>query len=77
MSASLERLIQLAGKRYNVDPATITAQDDVFDKLSIDSFQAVELMSDLEMEFDIEIPDYELQDVKTFGGLAAVVDKRR
>ncbi len=77
MSASLDRLIQLAGKRYNVDPSTIAAEDDVFDKLSIDSFQAVELMSDLEMEFDVEIPDYELQDVKTFGGLAAVIDKRR
>jgi acyl carrier protein len=51
--------------------------DDVFTKLGIDSFQAVELMSELEMEFDVEIPDYELQDVKTFAELAATIDKRR
>jgi acyl carrier protein len=51
--------------------------DDIFDRLGIDSFQAVELMSDLEIEFDVEIPDYELQGVRTFAGLAAKIDERR
>lgn len=77
MSDSLERLINLAAKRYGADPSGLAAADDIFDKLKIDSFQAVELMSDLEIEFDVEIPDYELQGVTTFGGLAGVIDKRR
>ena len=77
MSASLDRLIQLSAKRYNVDAAILKAEDDVFEKLGIDSFQAVELMSELELEFDVEIPDYELQGVRTFGQLAAAIDKRR
>ncbi|MCA9651815.1 MAG: acyl carrier protein [Myxococcales bacterium] len=77
MSDVLNRLIQLAAKKYSVDAAGLRAEDDVFDKLGIDSFQAAELMSELEMEFDVEIPDYELQGVKTFGGLAGVIDKRR
>lgn len=77
MSDVLDRLIKLAATKYDVDGSTIEAKDDVFDKLGIDSFQAAELMSELEMEFDVEIPDYELQGVNTFGGLAAVIDKRR
>ena len=77
MSSSLDRLIQLSAKRYDVDPGSIKPEDDVFAKLGIDSFQAVELMSELEMDFDIEIPDYELQGVKTFAELAATIDKRR
>jgi acyl carrier protein len=77
MSTSLDRLIQLAAKRYSVDPTGIAPNDDIFDKLGIDSFQAVELMSELELEFDVEIPDYELQGLKTFAALAAVIDKRR
>ena len=77
MSNSLDRLIDLSAKRYDVDASTIQPADDVFAKLGIDSFQAVELMSELEMEFDVEIPDYELQDVKTFAELAATIDKRR
>jgi acyl carrier protein len=77
MSTSLDRLIQLAARRYSVDAAGIAPNDDIFDKLGIDSFQAVELMSELELEFDVEIPDYELQGLKTFAALAAVIDKRR
>ncbi len=77
MSASFDRLIQFSAKRYGVDAATIKAEDDIFEKLKIDSFQAAELMSELELEFDVEIPDYELQGVTTFGGLAGVIDKRR
>ena len=77
MNEVLEKLIALSTKRYGADPATIKAADDIFDKLGIDSFQAVELMSELEMEFDVEIPDYELQGVRSFGALAEVIDKRR
>ncbi len=76
MSSSLSRLIELAAKRYGHDPASIGPEDDIFEKLGIDSFQAVELMSELEMEFDVEIPDYELQGARTFGALAAAIDKR-
>jgi acyl carrier protein len=77
MATSLQRLIELSASRYGKDATTLNAEDDVFEKLGIDSFQAVELMSELEMEFDIEIPDYELQGVRTFGQLAAAIDKRR
>lgn len=77
MTSSLQRLIELSSTRYGKDATTMTAEDDVFEKLGIDSFQAVEMMSELEMEFDIEIPDYELQGVRTFGQLAAAIDKRR
>lgn len=77
MSDVLDRLIRLAAKKYGADPDTLRAEDDVFDALHIDSFAAAELMSELELEFDVEIPDYELQGVKTFGALAAAIDKRR
>ncbi|MBX7081379.1 MAG: acyl carrier protein [Nannocystaceae bacterium] len=77
MSSSLDRLMQVASKRYDVELASLRPEDDVFEKLGIDSFQAVELMSELELEFDVEIPDYELQGVRTFAQLAATIDKRR
>jgi acyl carrier protein len=67
----------LAGQRYGVDASTLQPGDDIFVRLGIDSFQAVELMSELELEFDVEIPDYELQGIKTFAELAAMIDKRR
>ena len=44
--------------------------------LDIDSMQALSLLAALEQEFEVEIPDYEVQDVRTFRELAAVVASR-
>lgn len=77
MNDVLDKLIKVAARRYSVPAENLAPADDIFEKLSIDSFQAVELMSEIEMEFDVEVPDYELQGVRTFGQLAATIDKRR
>jgi acyl carrier protein len=71
------QLIQLAAKRFKVDPTRIAADDDVFASLGIDSVQVLELLSELELELDVQIPDYELRGVKTFAQLAAVIERRR
>jgi len=74
---TLSTLMKLAAKRFGADLSQLRPEDDLFERLGIDSFQAVELISDLENEFDIELPDYELQGVKTFESLAQKIDKRR
>jgi acyl carrier protein len=77
MNEVLQRLMKLAAKRYDVPFETLSGPDDMFEKLKIDSFQAVELMSEVEIEFDVEVPDYELQGVRTFDALAKVIEERR
>jgi acyl carrier protein len=77
MSDTTQRLIVLAGNKFKVDPARLAPEQDFFDALGIDSVQALELLSELEIEFDVEVPDYELQGVKTFAALAEVIDTRR
>ena len=78
MSAALAtRLMELAATRFGKDAATLSAGDDLFDSLGIDSLQAMDLLTDLEDEFDVEIPDYELQDARTFAALADVIERRR
>ena len=77
MSDTTDRLIALAATRFKVDRDAIQASDDLFQTLGIDSFQAVELLTDLELEFDVEIPDYELQGTRTFADLAQKIDQRR
>ena len=74
---TLTALIQIAANRFGADASQLRAEDDLFERLGIDSFQAVELISDLEDKFDVELPDYELQGIKTFAALAAKIDARR
>jgi acyl carrier protein len=71
------RLIQLAATRFKVDPARLGADDDLFASLGIDSVQVLELLSELELELDVQIPDYELRGIKTFAQLATVIERRR
>jgi len=44
--------------------------DDFFQKLGIDSLQALGLLTRLENHFHVELPDYELQGVSDFRTLA-------
>jgi len=75
-SGTLSRLIALSARRFEKDPATLSAEDDVFDALGIDSVQVLSLLSELERTFDVEIPDYELRDVRSFEQLAQCIDSR-
>lgn len=77
MSDTISRLITLAGKKFGVDEKTLSPEQDFFDALGIDSVQALELLSEIELAFDVEVPDYELQGVKTFVALAQVIDDKR
>jgi acyl carrier protein len=73
----VQELIALAATHFGVDAAQIEPTDDVFERLGIDSMKALELLTEIEMTFDVEIPDYELQDMKTFQDLADIIAQRR
>ena len=74
--STIERVLSLAAKRFARDVAQLKPDDDVFESLGIDSVQVLELLSELENELEIELPDYELRNVKTFAQLATAVDRR-
>ncbi len=73
----MTELRRLAVARFGPKAATLGEADDLFEGLGIDSLQALDLLTDLESAFRCEIPDWELQGVTTFGGLAAVIRRRR
>ena len=76
MTDTQNRLITLAATRFGKDAAALSPEDDFFEKLGIDSYQAMDLLTELEDTFGVEIPDYELQGVNTFRGLAEVIGRR-
>lgn len=71
------RLTELAAARFGDKAKALGPDDDLFESLGIDSLQALDLLTDLEEAFAIEVPDYELQGVNTLSGLAAVIRRRR
>lgn len=75
-AAVLARLTAAAAERFKRDASELDPDADLYDALGIDSVGALELLTDLEETFEVEIPDYEVQDVRTFRDLAAVVAGR-
>lgn len=71
-----QEVLDLAAKHFNVPAASLSANDDFFKKLGIDSLQALELLSRLENHFGIELPDYEVQGVSDFKTLAERIQSR-
>ncbi len=69
-------ILDLAAEQFRVPRAELSAKDDFFKKLGIDSLQALDLLTRLENHFHIELPDYELQGVSDFRTLAERIQTR-
>ena len=76
-TTTVEQLMDIASKHFKVERSALSPDVDFFEKLNINSFQALGLLSEVEKNFRVEIPDYELQGVVTFAQLAEVIDSRK
>ena len=77
LEQTLDDILDLAAAHFKVPRQSVNADEDFFTVFSIDSLQALELLTRLELHFKIELPDYELQGVSDFRGLADRVHARR
>jgi acyl carrier protein len=73
---TLDEILTLAANHFKVPREKLTADDDFFKTLGIDSLQALDLLTRLEHHFHIELPDYELQGVSDFRTLAERIQAR-
>ena len=73
---TLDEVLSLAATHFKVPREKLSPDDDFFQKLDIDSLQALELLTRLENHFNVELPDYELQGVTDFRTLATRIQSR-
>ena len=73
---TLEEILALAATHFKVPREKLAPDNDFFQKLGIDSLQALELLTRLENHFHVELPDYELQGVSDFRTLADRIQAR-
>jgi acyl carrier protein len=76
LEQTTQEILDFASKHFNVSAGVLVPDDDFFKKLSLDSLQALELLTRLENHFGVELPDYELQGVTNFRALAQRIQAR-
>jgi acyl carrier protein len=67
---TLDQILDLAATHFGIDRDELAPEDDLFDKLGVDSLKALELLTRLENHFHVELPDYEMRGVSDFRTLA-------
>lgn len=69
-----EKVRDILSSQLDVDAEIITPDTDIAEDLGADSLDVVELLTALEDEFSIIIPQDAAQSIKTVGDLAEFID---
>ncbi|MCO6046779.1 acyl carrier protein [Aeoliella sp. ICT_H6.2] len=67
MASVLERVADIVAEQLGVDKDKITPETSFVNDLGADSLDTVELVMELEEEFDINIPDDAAEKIQTVG----------
>ncbi len=62
-----EKVVQIVSEQMSVDKAEIARETSFMNDLNADSLDTVELVMELEDEFDMTIPDEDAEKLKTVG----------
>ena len=64
-----ERVKKVVGEQFNIDAVSINLDHDFMNDIGSDSLDLVELVMNIEEEFDVEIPAEEAEQLMTTGSV--------
>lgn len=69
-----EKVKAILSEQFDVEEEKITAETNIADDLGADSLDVVDLLMSIEDEFEIEIPDEEVENIKTVGEMVKCIE---
>ena len=71
----LEKVKQILSIQFETDIDSIDENTNIEDDLGADSLDVVDRLMSLEDEFDVEIPDEEIENIRTVGEVVAYIEE--
>lgn len=71
----LEKLASIIADQLGVEESAVTAEANIQEDLGADSLDVVDLITTIEDEFDLSIPDEAVEEIKTVGDIANYIEK--
>lgn len=71
----MEKVAAILAAQFEVDADSITADTNFTEELNADSLDVVDMLMSLEDEFDVEIPDEEIENIQTVGDLVSFIEE--
>lgn len=69
-----EKVRDIIAEQFDVDTDEVTAESNIVDDFGADSLDVVDLISSVEDEFDVQIPDEKVEGIKTVGDIVAFIE---
>ena len=69
-----EKVKAILSEQFDVEEDSVTLDTTIADDLGADSLDVVDLLMSIEDEFEIEIPDGEIENIKTVGELVKYIE---
>ena len=69
-----EKVRAIVVEQLDVEEDIVTLDSSIIDDLNADSLDIVDMVMTIEEEFDIEVPDEEIENMKTIGDIVKFVE---
>ncbi|BCU82157.1 acyl carrier protein [Polycladomyces abyssicola] len=77
MADTLERVKRIIVDKLNVDPSEVTPEASIKEDLGADSLDVMDLVLELEDEFEMEISDEEAEKISTVGDIISYIESHK
>ena len=69
-----EKVKAILAEQFDIDEDSITMDTNIQDDLGADSLDVVDLLMSIEDEFEAEVPDEEIENIRTVGELVSFIE---
>lgn len=73
----LEKVKDILSEQFDVEEEKITAETSIINDLGADSLDVVDLLMSIEDEFEVEVPDEEIENIKTVDDLVKYIESHQ
>ena len=73
---ALEKVKKLIAEQFDVEEDDISEDSSITDDLGADSLDVVDLVMAIQDEFNIEIPEDEVENIKTVGDIVKYIEDK-
>ena len=73
----LEKVKAILADQFDAEEEKITTETTIQEDLGADSLDVVDLLMTIEDEFEVEIPDTEIENLKTVGDLVKYIEENK
>ncbi|MBR5134290.1 MAG: acyl carrier protein [Clostridia bacterium] len=71
----IDKVKKILSEQFDVDMSELTENTNIEEDLGADSVEVIDLLMSLEDEFQVEIPDEAIDEIRTIGDLVAYIEE--